>query len=111
MNNNDEMRLINIAREIVEMSDSVIGVTGKILGYGNDDFKLIKDFYESKANKVLSIPKDSVELRKLLMDYLKENNIEVHDDPTYEIEHFDPKSNENYLKNWENDDISYKSRR
>jgi hypothetical protein len=80
------IRLIEIAKELVEMSDSVIGVTGKILEYNDVDLELVKKFYESKTNSVLSIPKDAIKLRKILMEYLRENNIEVRDDPTYEID-------------------------
>ena len=105
------IRLIEIAKELVEMSDSVIGVTGKILEYNDVDLELVKKFYESKTNSVLSIPKDAIKLRKILMEYLRENNIEVRDDPTYEIEQFNAVNIENYLKNLNNDDFSIKSRR
>ena len=105
------IRLIEIAKELVEMSDSVIGVTGKILEYNDVDLELVKKFYESKTNSVLSIPKDAIKLRKILMEYLRENNIEVREDPTYEIEQFNAVNIENYLKNLSNDDFSIKSRR
>ena len=105
------IRLIEIAKELVEMSDSVIGVTGKILEYNDVDLELVKKFYESKTNSVLSIPKDAIKLRKILMEYLRENNIEVREDPTYEIEQFNAVNIENYLKNLNNDDFSIKSRR
>ena len=105
------IRLIEIAKELVEMSDSVIGVTGKILEYNDVDLELVKKFYESKTNSVLSIPNDAIKLRKILMEYLRKNNIEVREDPTYEIEQFNTVNIENYLKNLNNDDFSIKSRR
>ena len=111
MMDNVNNRLINIAQEIVDMSDSVIGVTGKILGYKNGDLNLIKAWFNNKTGRELSIPKDAVEIRKLLMEYLRENGIEVLDDPTYEIEQFNPKSSEDYLKILNDDSVTSRGRR
>ena len=114
MMNSENEHLINIAHEIVAMSDSVIGITGILLEYKKrkeDDYNLIKTWFSKKTGMELEPPKNVIELRKLLMKYLRENGIEVPDDPTYETEQFNPRSNDEYFKILNDDSISGRSRR
>ena len=103
MNNDDKNRedyLISLADDIVKMTDSVIGVIGKITSLPADDYKVVKEWYEKLAGHEFNIVRDAIDVRKNAMDYLKSRNIEVLDDPTYEVEQFNPMSREDFLRNW-----------
>lgn len=104
-----EEKLINMAKEIIEMTDSVIGITGKIAGLGSEDFALLKEWFFEVTGRELSIPKDAVEVRKRMMDYLREKNVSFKEDPKYEIHQSNFSSD--FLNHWDQDDqFSRKSR-
>lgn len=105
MDEKKEQRLIEIAKGIVEMTDSVIGVTGKIAELNSDDLRLFKNWFEQIAGHELKIPQDALEVRKYLIDYLKNNNIEVPEEPKYETEQYNFSTSVDFFNSWNNDDM------
>ena len=107
----NEERLIVIANEIVGMRNTVLGIIGKILelkektnNSGKTDFELLKSWYEQKVGRELNVAKDALDIRRLLVEFLKSKNIDVPDDNELEMEQFDfIFSNDDYLTNWDND--------
>lgn len=101
---NREDYLIGLADDIVKMTDSVIGVIGKITSLPADDYKIVKEWYEKLAGHEFNIVRDAIDVRKNAIDYLRSKSINVPDDPTYEVEQFNPMSNEDFFRNWNNID-------
>ena len=101
---NREDYLISLADDIVKMTDSVIGVIGKITSLSTDDYMIVKDWYEKLAGHEFNIVRDAIDVRKNAIGYLKSKNIEVLDDPTYEVEQFNPMSSEEFFRNWNDND-------
>lgn len=104
MNKNREDYLISLADDIVKMTDSVIGVIGKITSLPADDYKVVKEWYEKLAGHEFNIVRDAIDVRKSAIGYLRSKNIEVLDDPAYEVEQFNPMSREEFFRNWNNFD-------
>jgi len=102
MNENNNDYLISLADYIVKMTDSVIGVIGKITSLSAEDYKIVKEWYEKLAGHEFNIVRDAIDVRKNAINYLKSMNIEVLDDPNYEVEQFNPMSTEDFFRNWNN---------
>jgi len=102
MNKNNNDYLISLADDIVKMTDSVIGVIGKITSLSAEDYKIVKEWYEKLAGHEFNIVRDAIDVRKNAINYLKSMNIEVLDDPNYEVEQFNPMSTEDFFRNWNN---------
>ena len=114
MNNEEKNRedyLISLADDIVKMTDSVIGVIGKIVSLSAEEHKIVKEWYEQLAGHELDIVRDAIDVRRNAIDYLKSKNIHVPDDPTYEVEQFNPMSRDDFFKNWNNFDSENGRRR
>ena len=97
---NSEEYLIGLANDIVKMTDSVIGVIGKITSLSAEDYKIVKEWYEQLAGHEFNIVRDAIDVRKNAMDYLRSKNIHIPDDPTYDIEQFNPMSSKDFFNNW-----------
>ena len=97
---NREEYLIELANDIVKMTDSVIGVIGKITSLSTEDYRIVKDWYEQLAGHEFNIVRDAVDVRKNAIGYLKSKNIMVPEDPKYDIQQFNPRSREDFLKEW-----------
>ena len=99
----DEKHFIDIALEIVEMTDSAIGVTGRIAELSLGDFAMLKNWYEDKTGLKMVIPQDSLKVRKCLIDYLKSKNIDVPKDPKYDIDKKTIINSNEFFHNWESE--------
>ena len=97
--NRDEY-LIELANDIVKMTDSVIGVIGKITSLSVEDYTIVKEWYEQLAGHEFNIVRDAVDVRKNAVGYLKSKNIMVPDDPTYDVEQFNPRKSNEYFNDW-----------
>lgn len=111
LNENREQHLISLANDIVKMTDSVIGVIGKITSLSGEEYKIVKDWYEQIAGHEFNIVRDAIDIRKNAMDYLKSKNIKVPEDPTYDVEQFNPTSNKDFVRNWNASNLEPKHRR
>ena len=99
----DEKHFIDIALEIVEMTDSVIGVTGRIAELSLSDFAMLKDWYEDKTGLKMVIPQDSIKVRKCLIDYLKSKNIDISEEPRYDMDKKTIINSNEFFHNWESE--------
>ena len=99
-NGNKDIYLIELANDIVKMTDSVIGVIGKITSLSAEEYMIVKDWYEQLAGHEFNIVRDAIDVRKNAIGYLKSKNILVPDDPTYDVEQFNPRSSEDFFKDW-----------
>ena len=82
------------------MTDSVIGVIGKISSLSAEDYMIVKEWYEQLAGHEFNIVRDALDVRKNAINYLRSKNIDVPDDPTYEVEQFNLVSREDFFRNW-----------
>ena len=108
---NREKHLIGLANDIVKMTDSVIGVIGMITSLSSDDYKIVKELYEQLAGHELEITRDAIDIRKKAIGYLKSRNIMVPDEPTYDVEQFNPRSSADFFKTWDSDGLDFGRKR
>ena len=110
-NENNENHLVELAHDIVKMTDSVIGVIGKITTLSSDDYQTVKEWYEQLVGHEFNIVRDAVDVRKNAISYLKSKNIYVPDDPTYDVEQYNPMNTLEFFKNWNGSDIDSSKKR
>ena len=72
-NENREGYLIELAN--VKMTDSVIGVIGKITSLSAEEYMIVKEWYEQLAGHEFNIVRDAIDVRKNAIGYLKSKNI------------------------------------
>ena len=104
-NENREGYLIELANDIVKMTDSVIGVIGKITSLSAEEYMIVKEWYEQLAGHEFNIVRDAIDVRKNAIGYLKSKNIMVPDDPTYDVEQFNPRSSKDFFSEWNSSEM------